>query len=178
MGALTRYLTSPFIPMARSPGGLWAHSDPLLNKPFYPNVDRTLLALSRICTSWPPRRHALPVIRPAGGRAALPCLRAVLLAAAPPCPAHAPPCLSCHPCLRAALLVARHPALPAMASLSVLTFDPEGRPIQFQTWLDDLQLYLQSESRDDVSLIDYTSRTSLAPPKTADRGLPVMLLLT
>ncbi|CAI7772287.1 unnamed protein product [Closterium sp. NIES-54] len=22
---------------ARSPGGLWAHSDPLLNKPFYPN---------------------------------------------------------------------------------------------------------------------------------------------
>ncbi|CAI7858580.1 unnamed protein product, partial [Closterium sp. NIES-54] len=34
---LTRYLTSPFIPMARSPGGLWAHSDPLLNKPFYPN---------------------------------------------------------------------------------------------------------------------------------------------
>ncbi|CAI7909430.1 unnamed protein product [Closterium sp. NIES-54] len=34
---LTRYLTSPSIPMARSPGGLWAHSDPLLNKPFYPN---------------------------------------------------------------------------------------------------------------------------------------------
>ncbi|CAI7730891.1 unnamed protein product [Closterium sp. NIES-54] len=23
--------------MARSPGGLWAHSDPLLNEPFYPN---------------------------------------------------------------------------------------------------------------------------------------------
>ncbi|CAI7785849.1 unnamed protein product, partial [Closterium sp. NIES-54] len=23
---------------ARSPGGLWAHSDPLLKKPFYPNV--------------------------------------------------------------------------------------------------------------------------------------------
>ncbi|CAI7748702.1 unnamed protein product [Closterium sp. NIES-54] len=36
-GTLTRYLTSPSIPMARSPGGLWAHSDPLLNKPFYPN---------------------------------------------------------------------------------------------------------------------------------------------
>ncbi|CAI7847236.1 unnamed protein product [Closterium sp. NIES-54] len=38
MGALTRYLTSPSIPMACSPGGLWAHSDPLLNKPFYPNA--------------------------------------------------------------------------------------------------------------------------------------------
>ncbi|CAI7882943.1 unnamed protein product [Closterium sp. NIES-54] len=37
MGALTRYLTSPSIPMVRSPGGLWPHSDPLLNKPFYPN---------------------------------------------------------------------------------------------------------------------------------------------
>ncbi|CAI7898825.1 unnamed protein product [Closterium sp. NIES-54] len=37
MGALTRYFTSPSIPMARSPGGLWVHSDPLLNKPFYPN---------------------------------------------------------------------------------------------------------------------------------------------
>ncbi|CAI7864734.1 unnamed protein product, partial [Closterium sp. NIES-54] len=34
---LTRYLISPSIPMARLPGGLWAHSDPLLNKPFYPN---------------------------------------------------------------------------------------------------------------------------------------------
>ncbi|CAI7889735.1 unnamed protein product [Closterium sp. NIES-54] len=30
-------LNKPFIPVARSPGGLWAHSDPLLNKPFYPN---------------------------------------------------------------------------------------------------------------------------------------------
>ncbi|CAI7789744.1 unnamed protein product [Closterium sp. NIES-54] len=37
MDAQTRYLTSTFIPMARSPGGLWAHSDPLLNKPIYPN---------------------------------------------------------------------------------------------------------------------------------------------
>ncbi|CAI7899467.1 unnamed protein product [Closterium sp. NIES-54] len=37
MGAMTRYLTSPSIPMARSPGGLWAHSDSLLKKPFYPS---------------------------------------------------------------------------------------------------------------------------------------------
>ncbi|CAI7827777.1 unnamed protein product [Closterium sp. NIES-54] len=55
-----------------------------------------------------------------------------------------------------------------MASLSVLTFDHEGRPIQFDTWLDDLQLYLLSDSRASVSLFDHTSGASLAPPVTAD----------
>ncbi|CAI7780617.1 unnamed protein product [Closterium sp. NIES-53] len=55
-----------------------------------------------------------------------------------------------------------------MASLIVLTFDHEGRPIQFDTWLDDLQLYLLSDSIDSVSLFDHTSGTSLAPPATAD----------
>ncbi|CAI7842813.1 unnamed protein product [Closterium sp. NIES-53] len=55
-----------------------------------------------------------------------------------------------------------------MASLSVLTFDHEGRPIQFDTWLDDLQLYLLSDSRDSVSFFDHTSGASLAPPATAD----------
>ncbi|CAI7868889.1 unnamed protein product [Closterium sp. NIES-54] len=32
-------LNKPFYPngLARSPGGLWAHFDPLLNKPFYPS---------------------------------------------------------------------------------------------------------------------------------------------
>ncbi|CAI7911842.1 unnamed protein product [Closterium sp. NIES-54] len=55
-----------------------------------------------------------------------------------------------------------------MASLSVLTFDHEGRPIQFNTWLDDLELYLLSDSRDTVSLFDHTSGASLAPPAIAD----------
>ncbi|CAI7822191.1 unnamed protein product [Closterium sp. NIES-53] len=55
-----------------------------------------------------------------------------------------------------------------MASLSVLTFDHEGRPIQFDTWLDDLQLYLLSDSRDSVSLFDHTFGASLAPPATPD----------
>ncbi|CAI7837899.1 unnamed protein product [Closterium sp. NIES-54] len=55
-----------------------------------------------------------------------------------------------------------------MASLSVLTFDHEGRPIQFDTWLDDLQLYLLSDSRVSVSLFDHTSGASLAPLATAD----------
>ncbi|CAI7866323.1 unnamed protein product [Closterium sp. NIES-53] len=55
-----------------------------------------------------------------------------------------------------------------MAILCVRTFDPEGRPIQFDTWLDDLQLYLLIDSRDGVSLFDLTSGASLAPPTTAD----------
>ncbi|CAI7830769.1 unnamed protein product [Closterium sp. NIES-53] len=87
--------------------------------------------------------------------------------AALPCPARFPSARA-PPCVRAALLVACHPALPAMASLSVLTFDHEGRPIQFDTWLNDLQLYLLSNSRDSVSLFDHTSEASLAPPTTRD----------
>ncbi|CAI7885744.1 unnamed protein product [Closterium sp. NIES-54] len=55
-----------------------------------------------------------------------------------------------------------------MATLSVLSFDAEGRPIQFDAWLDDLQLYLLSDSRDGVSLFDLTSSASLAPPNTDD----------
>ncbi|CAI7829709.1 unnamed protein product [Closterium sp. NIES-53] len=55
-----------------------------------------------------------------------------------------------------------------MASLRVLTFDHEGRPIQFDTWLNDLQLHLLSNSRESVSLFDHTSGASLAPPATAD----------
>ncbi|CAI7910014.1 unnamed protein product, partial [Closterium sp. NIES-53] len=47
-------------------------------------------------------------------------------------------------------------------------FDHEGRSIQFDTWLDDLQLYLLSDSIDNVSLFDHTSGASLAPPATAD----------
>ncbi|CAI7904613.1 unnamed protein product [Closterium sp. NIES-54] len=55
-----------------------------------------------------------------------------------------------------------------MASLRVLAFDHEGRPIQFDTWLDDLQLYLLSDSKDSVSLFDLASGAATAPPATAD----------
>ncbi|CAI7866266.1 unnamed protein product [Closterium sp. NIES-53] len=55
-----------------------------------------------------------------------------------------------------------------MASLRVLALDHEGRPLQFDTWLDDLQLYLLSDSRDSVSLFDHTSGAAPAPPATAD----------
>ncbi|CAI7879782.1 unnamed protein product [Closterium sp. NIES-53] len=55
-----------------------------------------------------------------------------------------------------------------MASLRVLAFDYEGRPIQFDTWLNDLQLYLLSDSRDSVSLFDHTSGATPTPPAIAD----------
>ncbi|CAI7889752.1 unnamed protein product [Closterium sp. NIES-54] len=55
-----------------------------------------------------------------------------------------------------------------MASLRVLAFDHEGRPILFDTWLDDMQLYLLSDSRDSVSLFDHRSGAAPAPPTTAN----------
>ncbi|CAI7781558.1 unnamed protein product [Closterium sp. NIES-54] len=56
----------------------------------------------------------------------------------------------------------------AMASLRVLAFDHEGRPVKFDTWLDDLQLYLLRDSKDSVSLFDLASGSATAPPATAD----------
>ncbi|CAI7741568.1 unnamed protein product [Closterium sp. NIES-53] len=56
----------------------------------------------------------------------------------------------------------------AMASLRVLAFDHGGRPVQFDTWLDDLQLYLLSDSKDSVLLFDLASGAATAPPATAD----------
>ncbi|CAI7794219.1 unnamed protein product, partial [Closterium sp. NIES-54] len=55
-----------------------------------------------------------------------------------------------------------------MASLRVLAFDHEGRPVHFDMWLDDLQLYLLSDSKDSVSLLDLASGAATAPPATAD----------
>ncbi|CAI7761220.1 unnamed protein product [Closterium sp. NIES-53] len=55
-----------------------------------------------------------------------------------------------------------------MASLRVLAFDHEGRPVRFDTWLDDLQLYLLSDIKDGVSMFDHVSGAATAPPATAD----------
>ncbi|CAI7887919.1 unnamed protein product [Closterium sp. NIES-54] len=55
-----------------------------------------------------------------------------------------------------------------MASLRVLPFDPEGRPVAFDTWHNDLQLYLLSDLKDSVSLYDHVSGAAPAPPATAD----------
>ncbi|CAI7875474.1 unnamed protein product [Closterium sp. NIES-53] len=55
-----------------------------------------------------------------------------------------------------------------MATPSVLTFDAEGRAVDFEVWVDDLQLFLQCDRADDLSLFDLTSGASPAPPATAD----------
>ncbi|CAI7856400.1 unnamed protein product [Closterium sp. NIES-53] len=55
-----------------------------------------------------------------------------------------------------------------MASLRVLAFDHEGRPVAFDTWHDDLQLYLLSNIKDSVSLFDHKSGVATAPPATTD----------
>ncbi|CAI7739845.1 unnamed protein product [Closterium sp. NIES-53] len=55
-----------------------------------------------------------------------------------------------------------------MATPSVLTFDAEGRAVDFEVWVDDLQLFLQCDRTDGLSLFDLTSGVSPAPPATAD----------
>ncbi|CAI7852594.1 unnamed protein product [Closterium sp. NIES-53] len=64
------------------------------------------------------------------------------------------------------------PPGPAPSGVSHATPLPsvvrKGYPIQFDTWLDDLQLYLLSDSKDSVSLFDHTSGASPAPPAIGD----------
>ncbi|CAI7839833.1 unnamed protein product [Closterium sp. NIES-54] len=81
------------------------------------------------------------------------------------------------PATAAATTIATAPAAAAtaapaccatMALLRVLAFDHEGRPIQFDTWLNDLHLYLLSNSKDSVSLFDLASGAAPAPLATAD----------
>ncbi|CAI7837802.1 unnamed protein product, partial [Closterium sp. NIES-54] len=55
-----------------------------------------------------------------------------------------------------------------MATPSVLTFDAEGRAVDFEVWVDDLQLFLHCDRADGLSLFDLTSGASPAPPATAD----------
>ncbi|CAI7771394.1 unnamed protein product, partial [Closterium sp. NIES-53] len=55
-----------------------------------------------------------------------------------------------------------------MATPSVLTFDAEGRAVDFEVWLDDLQLFLQCDRANGLSLFYLTSGLSPAPPATAD----------
>ncbi|CAI7922736.1 unnamed protein product, partial [Closterium sp. NIES-53] len=71
------------------------------------------------------------------------------------------------PCCSSAATTATA-ATAAMASPTVLTFDAEGRAVDFDVWVDDLQLLLQCDSRDGVSLFDHTSGVSTAPAATAD----------
>ncbi|CAI6004420.1 unnamed protein product [Closterium sp. NIES-65] len=55
-----------------------------------------------------------------------------------------------------------------MATPSVLAFDAEGRAIDFDVWVDDLQLFLHCDRADGLSLFDLTSGASPAPAADAD----------
>ncbi|CAI7793243.1 unnamed protein product, partial [Closterium sp. NIES-54] len=84
-------------------------------------------------------------------------------------------CCNCHYCCYCCTTAITATAAPlptastaAMASPTVLTFDSEGRAVDFDVWVDDLQLFLQCDSRDGVSLFDHSSGVSTAPPVIAD----------
>ncbi|CAI6006852.1 unnamed protein product [Closterium sp. NIES-65] len=55
-----------------------------------------------------------------------------------------------------------------MDTPSVLAFDAEGRAIDFDVWIDDLQLFLQCDRSDGLSLFDLTFGASRAPAADAD----------
>ncbi|CAI7878724.1 unnamed protein product [Closterium sp. NIES-53] len=54
-----------------------------------------------------------------------------------------------------------------MASPNVLAIEPDGRPIEFTMWLDDLQLFLLTDAKEGVSLFDYVSGTAVTPAADA-----------
>ncbi|CAI7796024.1 unnamed protein product [Closterium sp. NIES-54] len=78
-------------------------------------------------------------------------------------------CRATLPPSRHALLLNSEPSHAAAHLLPCSTpshlFDAEGRPIEFESWLEDLHMYLQSVTQDDVSLFEHTSG-SLQAPKT------------
>ncbi|CAI5950302.1 unnamed protein product [Closterium sp. NIES-64] len=110
-------------------------------------------------TEPPSSRAALQLSRPA---AEPPYSRAAgqpsRTAAEPPSSPVAEP-----PICRAALLLSR-PSCP----VRVLAFDAEGQAIDFDVWVDDLQLFLQCDRADGLSLFDLTSGASPAPAADAD----------
>ncbi|CAI7729097.1 unnamed protein product [Closterium sp. NIES-53] len=55
-----------------------------------------------------------------------------------------------------------------MATLDVLTFYSEGHPIEFNAWLDDLQLFLLTDYKDGTLLFDLISGATPAPDATTD----------
>ncbi|CAI7917243.1 unnamed protein product [Closterium sp. NIES-54] len=58
-------------------------------------------------------------------------------------------------------------AAATMASPNVLTFDAEGRAVDFDVWVDDLQLFLQCDSKDDHTHLPSAERAQFGQYKTA-----------
>ncbi|CAI5478775.1 unnamed protein product [Closterium sp. Yama58-4] len=50
---------------------------------------------------------------------------------------------------------------------SPYSFDAEGRPVKFDTWLDDLHLFLQLTAKEDISLYDHALGHATAPDSSA-----------
>ncbi|CAI7928444.1 unnamed protein product [Closterium sp. NIES-54] len=91
---------------------------------------------------------------------ALPC-RAVL---------HCP--FACSASAATAATAASTAATATMANPTVLTFDAEGRAVDFDVWVDDLQLFLQCDSRDGWTTRDAVAHLAICshlPP--AERAL-------
>ncbi|CAI7809153.1 unnamed protein product [Closterium sp. NIES-54] len=118
-----------------------------------------------------------PLLTPAGATPAVTARPCTCLCRAAP-PTRAAPlllllhCCYCCYCCTAATAATAAPlptaSTAAMASPTVLTFDSEGRAVDFDIWVDNLQLFLQCDSRDGVSLFDHTSGVSTAPTATAE----------
>ncbi|CAI7901988.1 unnamed protein product [Closterium sp. NIES-53] len=97
---------------------------------------------------------AASALLPRRARAAPPCQ------AAPRCLAARPTCLYCH----TAATTAAATAIGAAAATAVGV----GRPIRFDCWLEDLQLYLQSMAREDWlnrDVADHLSVRNALPPE-------------
>ncbi|CAI7736367.1 unnamed protein product, partial [Closterium sp. NIES-53] len=54
-----------------------------------------------------------------------------------------------------------------MTTPNVLAFEPDGRPIEFAVWLNDLQLFLLTDAKEGVSPFDYVSGTAVTPAADA-----------
>ncbi|CAI7805058.1 unnamed protein product, partial [Closterium sp. NIES-53] len=65
----------------------------------------------------------------------------------------------------------------SLSGLHIPSFSTNlGRAVDFEVWLDDLQLFLQCDSKDGLSLFDLTSGASTAPTTDADRTVRSYLL--
>ncbi|CAI5929802.1 unnamed protein product [Closterium sp. NIES-64] len=125
-----------------------------------PPSSRTAEQLSRPTAEPPSSRAARlpsrPAAEPPDSRAAQPPSRP---AAEPPDSqaAEQPSCPTAEP-----------PSSPTAPLACVLTFDAKGRAVDFEVWVDDLQLFLQCDRADGLSLFDLTSGASPAPAADAD----------
>ncbi|CAI7749155.1 unnamed protein product [Closterium sp. NIES-53] len=161
----------PAAPPAAAPPSPPLHLPTLLLWPRHPTCSSRAAHLQQPSSSAaePPRtRAALPPSRPGaeppGSRAAL----------RPSRPAAEPP--GSRAALRPSRPAARDPSRPVAeppfcrAARPALPGEhsPTGRAIDFEVWLDDLQLFLQCDRADGLSLFDLTSGASPAPAADAD----------